>query len=247
MSNRADAPIRYFNRLYPLLRGARGGARLSRRLTEPGRDDRLAWVLAVMKGTERSPVLDAGCGVGSYAVELARLGHNVTAVDVSPAMLAATRRAALAAGVAERIELVHQDLRRWRPKRAFATVLSLGVAEYYPDALEMLERQFSWADQRLLVTWSAAGVGPRSVLRKAWLGMHGLHVRLLEAAEFAGMLTGFPDSEVRPQQTRWTHCAVVRRTARASLHPATPRESRNGADSETRSAVEKARCESRTL
>jgi SAM-dependent methyltransferase len=243
MSHGSDAPIRYFSRVYPLLRGARGGQRVTGGLTEPGRDDRLAWVLAEMNGVERSPVLDAGCGVGSYAVELALLGHHVTAVDVSQAMLTATRRAALAAGVSERIELVHQDLRTWRPKRAFATVLSLGVAEYYPDALELLERQYSWADQRLLVTWSAAGVGPRSVLRKAWLGMHGLHVRLLEAPELTGMLSRFPDCEVRPQRTRWTHCAVVRRTRRVSSGRTTTRESRHGADSGTRSTIEKARSE----
>src|SRR5262245_39635499 len=37
-------------------------------------------------------ILDAGCGPGRHTVELARLGHDVTAVDFSGQMLAQTRR-----------------------------------------------------------------------------------------------------------------------------------------------------------
>jgi len=36
-------------------------------------------------------VLDAGCGTGRIAVELARRGHDVVAVDLDPEMLAAAR------------------------------------------------------------------------------------------------------------------------------------------------------------
>ncbi len=36
-------------------------------------------------------VLDAGCGTGRVAIELARLGHDVAGVDVDPAMLDAAR------------------------------------------------------------------------------------------------------------------------------------------------------------
>jgi SAM-dependent methyltransferase len=36
-------------------------------------------------------VLDAGCGTGRVAIELARLGHDVVGLDVDPAMLEAAR------------------------------------------------------------------------------------------------------------------------------------------------------------
>jgi SAM-dependent methyltransferase len=39
-------------------------------------------------------VLDAGCGTGRYALELARLGYRVTGLDRSPELLAEARRAA---------------------------------------------------------------------------------------------------------------------------------------------------------
>lgn len=39
-------------------------------------------------------VLDAGCGTGRVAIELARRGHDVVGVDLDPEMLAAARRKA---------------------------------------------------------------------------------------------------------------------------------------------------------
>ena len=43
-------------------------------------------------GDQRAAVLDAGCGTGRVAIELARRGATVTGVDLDPAMLAEARR-----------------------------------------------------------------------------------------------------------------------------------------------------------
>jgi SAM-dependent methyltransferase len=50
-------------------------------------------------------LLDLGCGPGHDAVHLARRGHRVVAVDLSPAMVAAARARAAAAGVADRVSV----------------------------------------------------------------------------------------------------------------------------------------------
>lgn len=57
------------------------------------------------------PVLELGCGTGRVALALAAAGHAVTAVDLSPAMLARARAAAARAGLAGRVTLLEDDIR----------------------------------------------------------------------------------------------------------------------------------------
>ena len=63
-----------------------------------GGDDLNFWLPFVAE--QGGPVLDVGAGTGRLALPLARAGHAVTALDPSPAMLAAARRRAAGAGVA---------------------------------------------------------------------------------------------------------------------------------------------------
>lgn len=56
----------------------------------PSRPD-LAFYLGLAAELSASSVVDVGCGTGLLACELARRGHEVTAVDPSPAMLDVAR------------------------------------------------------------------------------------------------------------------------------------------------------------
>lgn len=59
--------------------------------------DFVAEMLARRGVVAGASVLDAGCGIGSHALELARLGYNVTGLDFSPQLIIeAQRRARLA-------------------------------------------------------------------------------------------------------------------------------------------------------
>ncbi len=68
------------------------------------------------------PVLDLGCATGRVAIPLARDGHEVWALDRSPAMLDELRRrlAAEAPDVAGRVHPVEADLSRFGLPRRFA-------------------------------------------------------------------------------------------------------------------------------
>ncbi|MFI1361285.1 HemK2/MTQ2 family protein methyltransferase [Streptomyces sp. NPDC020898] len=72
--------------------------------------------------TERTDVLDLGTGSGLLAVEAARLGGRVTAVDISWRALAATRLNALLNGQALRVR--HGDLAAAVPGRRFDLVVT---------------------------------------------------------------------------------------------------------------------------
>ena len=55
------------------------------------RDTLLSWLPADMRGQR---LLDAGCGTGVLAIEAARRGADVVAVDLSPKLVAHARQAA---------------------------------------------------------------------------------------------------------------------------------------------------------
>lgn len=61
-----------------------------------------------------------GCGSGWEAVELARRGFSVTAIDLVPAACARTGARAQQAGVS--LEVVQADVLAWRPDRPFDAV-----------------------------------------------------------------------------------------------------------------------------
>jgi SAM-dependent methyltransferase len=69
----------------------------------------------------RGPVLDIGAGTGRVALDLARLGHDVTAVDLDPELLSVLRERATSEGL--RIETAAADARELALQRRFALVL----------------------------------------------------------------------------------------------------------------------------
>ena len=67
------------------------------------------------------PLLDVGAGTGRVALDLARAGHDVTALDREPELLAALGERASAAGL--RVETVVADAAGFMPDRRFALVI----------------------------------------------------------------------------------------------------------------------------
>jgi|WetSurMetagenome_2_1015567.scaffolds.fasta_scaffold66508_3 2-polyprenyl-3-methyl-5-hydroxy-6-metoxy-1,4-benzoquinol methylase len=67
-------------------------------LRDPGTLE--AWTQLIRTWLPPTPIsiLDVGCGTGSLSVVLARLGHTVTGIDLSPAMISCAETKAAAAG-----------------------------------------------------------------------------------------------------------------------------------------------------
>lgn len=68
------------------------------------------------------PILDLGCGSGRVALHLARLGHEVAAVDIDPLLCAEVERRAASAGVS--IDVTVADATELDLERSFGLVLA---------------------------------------------------------------------------------------------------------------------------
>jgi S-adenosylmethionine-dependent methyltransferase len=92
--------------------------------------------LSVKPAIKPLRALDLGCGTGSAAVRLARLGIEVTLLDSSPAMLDLARRKIVDAGVSNKITIHQGDaghLTEMFESESFDIVLCHNVLEYVDD------------------------------------------------------------------------------------------------------------------
>ncbi|MDR1747795.1 MAG: class I SAM-dependent methyltransferase [Spirochaetaceae bacterium] len=81
-----------------------------------------------------SSVLDAGCGPGRISVELAKLGPDVTGVDLIQPYLDAAAETAAAEGV--ELKLIRADLREFRADKPFDAVINMYTSFGYCDSIE---------------------------------------------------------------------------------------------------------------
>ncbi len=87
----------------------------------------------------RASVLDIGCGTGSLSVVMSRLGHDVTAIDFSPEMIARAKAKAIAA--TQQIEFHVMDAAHPTfPAQAFDVILCRNLLWALPELNLVLER-----------------------------------------------------------------------------------------------------------
>jgi len=76
--------------------------------------------LGLSKG---STILEVGCGTGRHSVGLAKLGYEISGVDISAAMLAEAHKGAEKAGVT--IDFVHASIMDFVPQKTYDAAICL--------------------------------------------------------------------------------------------------------------------------
>jgi magnesium-protoporphyrin O-methyltransferase len=118
-------------------------------------DNVLAW-LQEQGALQTRSFCDAGCGVGSLAIPLARLGAgSIAASDLSEAMADEGRRRAEAAGIRkEQLQFSASDLESLQGR--YDTVICLDVFIHYPQAAaeEMVAHLAGLAERHLIVSFA---------------------------------------------------------------------------------------------
>jgi len=98
-------------------------------------------LLPVTTGERPLRALDLGCGTGTTAIRMARLGIHVTLLDSSASMLALAEHAAVEAGIRDRVTVKHREapnLAEVFPGESFDIVLCHNLLEYVEDPGEVL-------------------------------------------------------------------------------------------------------------
>jgi SAM-dependent methyltransferase len=110
------------------------------------------FILDVVAPPAGAPMLDLLCGYGRHALELARRGHAVTAVDNSAPYVEEIRTAAAAGSLP--VTAVYAPVQDWIPDRAYGAVICMGNSFAFFDA----------AGTKTLVQKIAAALAPGGCL-----------------------------------------------------------------------------------
>jgi len=117
-------------------------------------DQHVAWIHHELLKEKSSRLLDLGCGPGFYVSRLARLGHNCTGVDFSPASIAYAQKQDLENHTGA--TYIHHDLRTFDYGSSYDLVMLIyGEFNTFrkPDARAILKKanQALKSDGRLLI------------------------------------------------------------------------------------------------
>ncbi len=144
-----------------------------------------AWTTVLRQALPPAPsgVLDVGCGTGSLSLLAAELGHQVTGIDISPAMLTTAREKTARAEYIVDFRVMDAAYPQFAPG-SFDAVLCRHVLWALPDPADILQR------------WSALlkPAGRLVLIEGFWHTSAGLH-----ADELLHLLPpSLSNSSVRP-------------------------------------------------
>lgn len=106
-----------------------------------GTEQEVQFITSVLNLPSDAKILDLYCGYGRHAIELAKLGYNVTGVDATIAFLDIAKQKALEEKV--QITFQHCDMRDLQYKNKFSAVINMFAAfGYFSDEenAEVLKR-----------------------------------------------------------------------------------------------------------
>lgn len=132
------------------------------------------------------PILELGAGTGRVTLALAGAGHEVVAVERSPAMLGRAREHLDEAGLAARVELLEADMRTLELERRFGLILAPFNTLMHAHTLRDQDATLGAVRRHLAGGGTFAfdlfvpRFGPLGVMRKEreWDGVGGEHSEL---------------------------------------------------------------------
>ena len=110
-------------------------------------------------------ILDIGCGTGALSIVLARLGHKVTGVDLSPAMISLAQEKAVSHGL--QIEFHVMDAAFPQLSQQFNVIICRHLLWALPEPEQVLQRWTEFLKQK----------GRLVLIEGSWETGAGLHAK----------------------------------------------------------------------
>jgi len=85
-------------------------------------------------------ILNVGCGSVEFSSELSKYCNHVTAIDISPEMIAIAEKEVVRSGNPENIRFICQDIMRWNPDDKYDVIF----ANYFLNT-------FAWKDCEIVI------------------------------------------------------------------------------------------------
>lgn len=98
-------------------------------------------------------VLDAGCGTGFYAIELAKHGAKVTGIDVSQKMLDTAKKRAKSFGIEKNCKFIKKDLFNHNPSKKYDLIIGMGLFDYVNKPVKLIKKIKSLTKDKLLLSF----------------------------------------------------------------------------------------------
>lgn len=105
--------------------------------------DRLRWVKQQLKEQGAKTVLDLGCSEGSYALNIANEGYEVTGVNLFISSIAIATERAKELKLDDVAHFVQSDLMTYDEGKKFDAVMLFEVIEHVPDPKAVVEKMMS--------------------------------------------------------------------------------------------------------
>ncbi|CAM4225313.1 SAM-dependent methyltransferase [Paenibacillus endophyticus] len=96
----------------------------------------------LLKDKPSLKILDVGTGPGFFSILLSRMGHQVTAIDSSPEMIAKANKNAIKYECD--ISIIQSDILDYKPTHSFDLIISRNVTWFLPNPVAVYERWHSW-------------------------------------------------------------------------------------------------------
>jgi len=105
--------------------------------------DRLRWLKRLLNNRKELTICDLGCSEGSFALNLAREGYNVTGVNLFADSIKLANERAKKFNLADKTHFVHSDVMEYDEGKKFDAVLLFEIIEHVPDPTALIDKAVS--------------------------------------------------------------------------------------------------------